>query len=84
MTVKHAHNPAGDGEFTMCGLAFDAHRTGDHDEDIAFVGAGEAVTCQECRRVVLEVRKIKLGRMPSNARVKAAAEGSPATERSEP
>ena len=65
MAQKHAHNPAGDGEFTMCGLAFDAHSVGDHENEIVFAGADESVTCQECRRVVLEVRKIKLGRMPA-------------------
>ena len=66
MLIKHAHNPAGDGEYTMCGLAFDAFDSGDHHEPIIFDDDGEPVTCDECRRIVIEVRKIKLGRMPRN------------------
>lgn len=65
METRHATNPA-QSEYTMCGLAFDAHGSGDHNEPIVFAGEGEPVTCQECRRVVLEIRKIKLGRMPGN------------------
>lgn len=64
MMLKHARNPAGGFEYTMCGLAFDAHRSGDHEDPIEFAVEGEAVTCEACRRVVQEVRKIKLGRMP--------------------
>ena len=63
MVIRHAENPAHN-EYTMCGLAFDAHDSGDLEEEIVSAVDGEPVTCQECRRVVLEVRKIKLGRMP--------------------
>jgi len=65
MKTRHATNPA-QSEYTMCGMAFDAHGSGDCDEPIVFAREGEPVTCQECRRVVLAVRKIKLGRMPVN------------------
>ena len=65
--MKHALSPQGDGEFTVCGFAFDAHDSGDHDEPIVFAGNGEAVTCPECRRIVVEFRSIKIGRLPSNA-----------------
>jgi hypothetical protein len=69
MKIKHAHNPAGDGEYTMCGYAFDAATVDEEAGEIEFAGVGEAVSCQRCRRVVLEVRKIKLGRLPSNAKL---------------
>lgn len=67
METKHAISPAGSGEFAACGLAFDAHDSGDHDEPVIFAGAGEAVTCPECRRIVIEFRSVKIGRLPSNA-----------------
>ena len=70
METKHAQSPQGDGEFTVCGMAFDAHESGDSDEPIVFAGAGEAVTCHECRRLVVEFRAIKLGRLPSNAELR--------------
>ena len=40
---KHYGVPAkrGGGEFTVCGMAFDAHDSCDHDEPIVFAGAGE-------------------------------------------
>lgn len=64
MTTKHAGSPQGDGEFTVCGLAYDAYESGDHDEPVLFAGDGEPVTCLMCREVVTEVRRIKLGRLP--------------------
>lgn len=66
METKHALSPAGGGEFTVCGMAFDAHDSGDHDEPIVFAGVGEVVTCEECRRIVIEFRSIKIGRLSSN------------------
>lgn len=30
METRHASSPQGDGEFTVCGMAFDAHESGDH------------------------------------------------------
>lgn len=67
MTTKHASDPAFS-EYTVCGLAYDAHESGDHDEQVLFAEDGEPVTCLKCREVVTEVRRIKLGRLPWEAK----------------
>lgn len=43
-------------EFTMCGMAFDAHWTGDSDEVIVMAAPGELVTCADCRRAIDHAR----------------------------
>lgn len=68
MKIFHAINPAGGYEYTMCGLAFDAHGTGDAVDEIHLVNYNETVTCLDCRRVVLEVRRIRLGRLPRKSK----------------
>ena len=65
MKITHVENPR-QAEYTMCGLAFDAYDSGDHDEQITFAVGGKPVTCMDCRHMVLDVRKIRLGRMPTN------------------
>lgn len=54
--MKHAKGTASGGEYSLCGLAFDAHETGDADEPVEFAEAGELVTCVECRDVIDHVR----------------------------
>lgn len=39
-------------EFTACGVAFDAHDSGDYDEKIVFAASGESVNCPHCAAVV--------------------------------
>lgn len=63
MTTTHAQNPAYT-EYTVCGLAYDAHESGDYNEPVLFAEDGAPVTCPKCREVVTEVRRIKLGRIP--------------------
>lgn len=43
-------------EFTLCGLACDAHESGDHDEPVVSAKPGELVTCHECRQVLDRIR----------------------------
>lgn len=69
MQVKHAQNPVL-AEYSICGLAFDAYESGDADEQVLFAKPGETVSCRDCRRAVIEIRKIKLGRMQSNVGVR--------------
>ena len=50
----------GDGclpEFTLCGLAFDAHISGDLEEPVEFAQIGDLVTCEDCREVLDHVRR---------------------------
>lgn len=60
--VLHAQNPVL-AEYTICGLAFDAYESGDADCDVRFAAGSETVTCMDCRRAVIEARKIRLGRL---------------------
>lgn len=62
MSLKHAMAPRHGAEFSVCGLAYDAHESGDHEEPVVFAGEGETVTCIECRQTVIEYRKIRIGR----------------------
>lgn len=48
--VRHGQDTTG--EFTACGMAFDAYDSGDADEPIVFVKGKETVTCQDCRDVI--------------------------------
>lgn len=43
-------------EYSLCGLAFDAFDTGDHDDPIMFAESGETVTCEQCRRALDQFR----------------------------
>lgn len=52
-TCKHGEGHA---EFSLCGLAFDAHESGDHDEPVVFAKPGQLVTCPECRQVLDRIR----------------------------
>ena len=54
--ILHGPSPLGGGEFTVCGLSFDAHVSGDHDEPIVFAEKGETVTCPDCRRELDNLR----------------------------
>lgn len=63
MPKRHAESPSQGGEFTCCGLSFDAYETegpDDVEEPIVFARPGERVTCQACRDYVKAVRAIRL------------------------
>jgi hypothetical protein len=70
MILKHAMAPSQGAEFAVCGLAYDAHESGDHEEPVVLAREGEAVTCGECRRIVIEYRKIRIGRAAMRAKEK--------------
>lgn len=55
-------------EFTMCGMAFDAHCTGDSDEVISMAAPGELVTCKDCRRAIDYARTFNRYRAASTAK----------------
>ncbi len=42
---------------TMCGMAFDAHDSGDSDEPIIFAKSRQRITCDDCRRCIDHARK---------------------------
>jgi hypothetical protein len=53
---EEIHGPgAGQGEHAMCGLAFDAHDSGDHSVPVVFAKPGEVVTCETCRMYIEHV-----------------------------
>jgi hypothetical protein len=64
MTVKHGRASGQGGEFTLCGMAFDAFESGDADEPIVFALSGQPVTCDECKAVIDHVRQFKGYRQP--------------------
>jgi hypothetical protein len=52
------HAPGnGQGEHSLCGLAFDAYETGDVDDPVIFATAGGLVTCPECRALINYIRE---------------------------
>jgi len=70
MSLKHVAAPGNGGEFTACGLAYDAHESGDHNEPVVFAGEGETVTCGKCRQTVIAYRKLRIGRAGQRGKVK--------------
>ena len=53
----HASGTGAGGEMTMCGMAFDAHDSGDSDEPIIFAKSRQRITCDDCRRCIDHARK---------------------------
>lgn len=52
---KGTHAP-GLNEFTICGMAFDAHDSGDAAEPIVVAEVGQMVTCPTCRDTIDHAR----------------------------
>lgn len=60
----HLMSPVGGGEFTLCGIAFDAADS-EQDKRLRFRGAKrEIVTCDLCANVVEVCRDVKVRRRP--------------------
>lgn len=55
-------------EFTLCGIAFDAHDSGDADEPAVFAVTGQTVDCEDCRRIIDYVKSFKRYRQPGGTR----------------
>lgn len=64
----HAISLTVGGEFTLCGIAFDAHDSGDADEPVVFANPGQAVDCEDCRRIIDYVKSFKRYRQPGDTR----------------
>jgi len=64
--MKYAVSIAGGGEYSLCGLAFDAHDSGDEPEPVHFAVGGQLVTCRECRAMIDYVRTFKGYRAPKD------------------
>lgn len=47
------------GEYTLCGDAFDAFATGDAVEDHECAGKGGVITCPQCCKVIQDVRDMR-------------------------
>lgn len=54
--IRHARQPGQGGEFTVCGMAFDAFESGDADAPIVFAGTRQFITCQECCEIIQQFR----------------------------
>lgn len=64
----HAKGLASGGEFTLCGIAFDAHDSGDVDEPVVFAAPGQTVDCEDCRIVIDYVKSFKRYCQPGDTR----------------
>jgi hypothetical protein len=53
----HGRSDGDGGERALCGLAFDAHQSGDHPEPVAFASIRQAVTCEACKAHIAHVRE---------------------------
>ena len=63
--LVHAHETCSlGGEFTVCGIAFDAFASGDVDEETVFAEPGEIVTCPDCQRTIDFMKTFKRYRQP--------------------
>lgn len=48
---------AASSDYTLCGMASDAHETDEDCAEFRFAGIGENVTCEECLRVIRDIHK---------------------------
>lgn len=64
--MRHGSDPSQGGEFTICGIAFDAFDSGDVDEPTRFASPGETITCPECRKVIAYFKSIRHWKEPCN------------------
>jgi hypothetical protein len=58
--MTELHGIGDQGEFMLCGLAFDAFESGDHHEPVKQAKKGQTITCPDCRRV-LDVLRTSYG-----------------------
>ena len=56
----------GNGEYTICGDAFDAHSSGDCPEEINLGDPGDLVTCEKCREAIAYYKTFKRNRIPKD------------------
>lgn len=54
-------------EFTLCGDAFDAFDSGDADEPIVMAKPGQTITCEDCRLIISEVKRVRQWVAPKDA-----------------
>lgn len=54
------------GEFTLCGDAFDAFESGDADEPVHFAAPGQLISCPKCREVINHCKAVKHWKEPTN------------------
>ena len=61
---RHATNPAGDREFTLCGDSFDIGDTENEEgvENPTFAEPGRAITCAKCIEVITHCRRLRIGK----------------------
>lgn len=50
--MRHAGGIIAGGEYALCGLAFDAFESGDHDTPVIEAKPEQLVTCIECRKSI--------------------------------
>lgn len=65
--IIHGGQPGQGGEFTMCGVAFDAFDSGGVEEEIIFAEPGDLITCPACREVIAFYRTVRRNRQPNES-----------------
>lgn len=63
--MRHAGSTIAGGEYTLCGLAFDAYESGDHPEPVIEANPGQIVNCEECRKAIDFAKRFINYRTPS-------------------
>ena len=57
--VRVCAQSAVNGEFTLCGDAFDSFATGYAEEEHNCAGRGEVVNCPKCCRIIQNIRNMR-------------------------
>ena len=53
-------------EFTLCGDSFDCFATGDAEEDHVLADIGQTVNCEQCCKIIADIRSMKYRLKPRN------------------
>ena len=59
MSLRVCAQSAVNGEFTLCGDAFDAFASGYAEEEHDCAGPGQVVTCPQCCKVIQDIRDMR-------------------------
>lgn len=51
-------------EQTLCGFAYDVHKTGDSETPVRIGEPGEHVTCEQCLEALAYYKSVKRNRIP--------------------
>lgn len=60
----HLAAPLAGGEYTLCGVAYDAHASGDVASPILIDQPGDPITCPECLAIIQAAKAVRRNRVP--------------------